>query len=499
MCKGERMKRHIGIDIGAESGRAVVGWLEGGKLVTEEIHRFSTKDVFLIDKRVRNIYRYYEEIISALRIYREVYGDELESIGVDAWGSDFVLLDTYGNILGIPVSYRECRKGNIDQLIEKKIGAAVLYEKTGNQAMQRDTLHQLLGLYKNEPETLLRARAILFLGDVFHYFLSGEICCEHSLASFSHMFNRHADSWDKEIFDAFDIPHEICSRVVTSGTVLGNIPQRLCSELKLRSGIKVVSPCTHDTANAAFTVPDLSDDWVFISSGTWALLGIETDSPFIGREAYEFNLSNSSMGTGQNMLQKIMAGMWIIQECFSTWKKYTYNDIVREARQQQDCDLFLDPDADVYFSSGNMPYTVTNELKRYYGEEIEESNVGKISYIFFQSIALKYCYVLRRIAEITGRNITKIYMLGGGSRNELINQFTANVTGISVYTGIYEATADGNLLLQMYGCGEVESRSRIKKITYDTYSLKEYIPENKEKWKEKYSQFIRAPFFVNNW
>jgi len=484
---------HLAIDIGSSSGRAFVGRLENGILVSEEIHRFRTRDVFFINQRVRNIYRWFDEILLALTKYKSNYGRKLNSIGVDSMGEDFALIDKVGNIITIPPSYRDL--ANIDSVLEieeKNYGNENLYKICGNQSVNNDTLRQLIAMTEMHNSPLSNAGGILFLGDIFHYLLCGNKSVEHSLASYGKLYNQIKKDWDDSIFDAFCIPDNLKSNIVYSGDKLGKVHKELCEDVGLDCNIEVITPCTHDTACAALTVPDEDNDWLFISSGSWSLIGMETDMPVLSKLAWKHNFSNSSMPIRQNMFKSLTAGMWIIQKCQREWNDYSFDKIVTLAKSTESTELYIDTDAPDFFNPVSMTEAISASIKLRYGVLIDSNDVGTIARICFESLALKYRYVIENLEKAAdkGQAANKIYILGGGSLNHLLNQFIANVCNKKVFSGIDEASAIGNLLCQMYGNNELKSKSEMKDVIKRSFSTIQYKPQDESTWEQKYSSYL---------
>lgn len=494
------MQRHLAIDIGSESGRAIVGYIENGKLHTEEIHRFRTQFMQVGDRSLRNVYRYHEEILESLRLYAEKFGPSLASVGVDAWGGDFVLLGRKGDVLRLPESYRSnALASDAASVVEEKFGAWNVYRRNGNQRMPTDTLHQLIRLRASGDPSLDDPRALLFVADLFHYFLGAEACCEHSLASYCRFYNAASGSWDEEIMRAFDIPLSIRTKIVRAGDTIGRVNAKILEQAGLDEGIKIVAPCSHDTSCAALSVPDAGDDWAFISSGTWSLMGVETQAPVINEVAFQSNFSNSTMPLMTNMFKKNITGTWIIQQCCKAWSCYTYEEIVAFAEAAPDRDLFIDIDATDFYAPDDMPSAISAFVMHNFGQHVAPDEVGAIARIVFQSMALKYRFYLERLLEASGRNISKIYILGGGSKNRLINRFTAEATGYPVHTGVYEASSVGNLLLQAYGCGELKDKAQMRQVVRDSFLMNEFAPAQTADWNKKYAVYLSRAAKRNEW
>lgn len=482
----------MAIDIGAASGRAIVGYLKDKRLVTKEIHRFTNGDVFWIDKRIRNIYNWYEEIIVALQKYSQQFGAELYSIGVDSMGEDFALIDKAGQIIMLPPSYRSVSVDReLLEIEERDYGNEEIYNICGNQSVANDTLRQLISIINKESNVIERADGLLFLGDVFHYLLCGNRSVEHSLASYGKLYNQHKQCWEDSIFEAFQIPKALKGNIVYCGDHIGNVHQEICRDGGIEYGTKVIVPSTHDTACAALAVPDEKEDWAFISSGSWSLMGIQTDAPIINKEAWKFNCSNSSMPIRKNMFKKLIAGMWIIQRCKREWKIESFDEIVECAKTNMDNNYYFDPDTPELYNPDSMTRQICSIIKRNYGDELNPNDVKSIARICFESLALKYRYVLDKLESISNRQINKIYILGGGSKNALLNQLSADACNRPVFTGIEEASAIGNILCQMYGSKEI-TENEVKQILRDSYSLTSYRPGNKELWEHKYEEYLRS-------
>ena len=480
---------HLAFDLGSESGRAVVGEIASGRLVMETIHRFRTQSFRTCRGRYRNIYGFYEEIRNALRIFGQERGPRLESLGVDAWGSDIVLLDRIGNIIGIPLFYREYGNFDVEHIIEEAIGWDSLYDRTGNQKLTGDTLHQLIYMKHHNFPALDDPRAILYIADIFHYLLGAVPCCEYSNITDGHLYNKINNDWDRGVLKTFGLPDGLITPVRHAGEHIGDVDAQILDEAGLKPPVKIILPAAHDTASAALAVPDADDDWIFISSGTWSLMGLQTDAPIITEGTKRHYLNNSGMALKKNMVRKNIAGMWIIQQCAEKWPGVSYDDIVNRAGQTSSEDLYIDVD-DLSFSlSMNMPVTICGKLKEIYGAEIDPGDIGRVARICFESLALKYRFVLEILLEATGKKINKIHIIGGGGKNTILNQYTANAAGYPVISGVYEATAIGNLMMQAFGCGEVSDIREIRDIIRNTHALRQFDAQDTALWDKKYHRF----------
>ena len=481
---------HLAFDLGSESGRAVVGEIVSGKIVRETIHRFRTQSFRTCLGRFRNIYRFYEEIQNALKIFGQMRGSRLESLGVDAWGSDIVVLDRLGNIAGIPLFYREYGNFDVERIIEEAVGWDNLYDRTGNQKLTGDTLHQLIYMKHRGYPALNDPRAILYIADVLHYLLGAVPCCEYTNITDGHLYNKNYNAWDRDILKAFGLPEGLITPVRHAGDHIGDVDAQILDEAGLRPPVKIILPAAHDTASAALAVPDANDDdWIFISSGTWSLMCLQTDSPIITEGTKRHYFNNSGMPIRKNMVRKNIAGMWIIQQCAERWPGVSYDEIVARAGKAAGEDIFIDVDDPSFSLSANMPVTVCDKLKETHGAEVDPGDIGRVARICFESLALKYRFVLERLLEATGKKINKVHIIGGGGKNSVLNQYTANATGYPVISGVYEATAIGNLMMQAFGCGEVSDMREIREIIRNTHTLRQFDAQDTASWDKKYHRF----------
>ena len=489
-------KRHLAFDFGAESGRAIVGVIEDGKLKMDEIHRFPTQSMFVHGSLRWNVYRFYEEIIKGLRIYAAKYGSELDSIGVDTWGVDYGLLSDDGMLLEMPYQYRDSRTKGTDKIMDEVMGKKRVYDITGIQFMTINTLNQMISVRRDNPEKIEQANGMLFIGDILHYLLCGVKASEFTVASTSQMLDAFSKDWSDEIFEKFEIPDKFKTRVVFAGDVIGTLDSDIAKEVGIGDGVKIVVPALHDTASAASSVPASGDDWAYLSSGTWCMVGIETKEPVINDESYQLNISNSGGVLGTNLFLKNVMGLWVIQQCKKAWNKTNldldYNQIVALAIKAPQFSGFIDPDDDLFFS----PVDNIESVKAYFAKtgqkDIAFDDIGTVARIVYESLALKYRYVIDRLKKATGSKVSVLHIIGGGTKNKLMNQFIANALGIKVITGPVEATASGNLLMQAYGCGEIGSLEDLRECVRRSNEFEEYEPEDTDAWEKAYIAFKNA-------
>ncbi len=491
------VKRHLAFDFGAESGRAIVGSIEDGRLTMEEIHRFPTQSMFVHHSLRWNVYRFYEEIIRGMRSYVAKYGSELESIGVDTWGVDYGFLAEDGTLLEMPYQYRDSRTNGTAELIEEKLGKKKVYDITGIQFMNINTLNQMISVVRDTPDRFDGAVDMLFIGDILHYLLSGKKAAEFTVASTSQMLDAYKKDWSEEIFQSFGFPDKLKTKMIFAGDVLGTIDPAVAEEVGLAPDVKIVVPAVHDTASAAASIPAEGDDWAYISSGTWCMVGVETDAPVINDMSFALNISNSGGSLGKNLFLKNVMGLWIIQQCKKAWNRtmpdLDYPEIVERAVKAKPFAAFIEPDDDLFFAPHDNIAAIGEYLERTGQTGVDLSDIGTVARIVYESLALKYRYVVDLLKKATGKNVGVLHIIGGGTKNALLNQFSANALGFRVITGPAEATGTGNLLLQAYGCGEIGSLQELRDIVrnsndFDVFDAEE---ESRREWAQAYEDFKR--------
>jgi rhamnulokinase len=485
------MKRYFSVDLGAESGRCIVGTLEKGKLVMDELHRFPTQSV-LFDGSLRwNIYRFYEEILTGLRKYAAKYGKKLYSIGVDTWGCDYGLFDAENRLLDLPYSYRDSRvRGSLKKILPQR---EWLYEKTGIQFLEFNTLNQLIREYENPKSRVKQAERFLFMGDSLHLLLGASPVCEYTTASISMMVDTKEKKWDRDILDRFGIPAGICPKICFAGEVIGVLRNDIADDTGVNRGVKIITPAVHDTASAALAIPASGDDFAYISSGTWSIFGTELDEPVLDETARDLNISNSGGALGKSLFLKNVMGLWILQQSKRRWNRtdpdLDYAAIMNLAEKAPSFSAFIDPDAEDFFNPGDMPGTIRAYLKKTGQAEIDPDDTGRISRIIYESLALKYRNVLERIQKTAHKKINVIHVVGGGSKDHLLNTFIASATGLPVKAGPSEGTTMGNLLLQAYGGGDLSSIGGIREVIATSAETSGFEPTGTDGWEKAYRQF----------
>lgn len=483
-------KRVLAFDFGASSGRAIIGCFDGDKITLEEVHRFSNDPVSVGGTVYWDVLRLFYEIKQGI-IKAKIAGG-FDSIGIDTWGVDFGLIDSEGKLMENPVHYRDARTvGLVDEAF-KTMPKEKLYGITGIQFMELNTLFQLISLKKYRPWMLERADKMLFMPDLFGYMLTGKMCAEYSIASTSQLIDLDKKTWSKEILDAFGIKESVFAPLVQPGTVLGELSKEICEECGV-DPVPVISVCGHDTQSAITSVPCEDGDFAFLSSGTWSLFGTELDKPIVNETSMNINITNEGGFDGSTGFLKNIIGLWLIQESRRQWKRegkeYSYADLEKLALAAEPFKCFIDPDAPEFVPHGNIPERV-REFCRKTGQYVPET-VGEIMRCIYESLAMKYRLTFEKLRECTERDYPVIHVIGGGTKDGLLCQMTANSCDRTVKAGPIEATVMGNVAVQLMSDGSVKNIGQARKIVADSSELKTFEPKDTDKWAEAYKDFLK--------
>ena len=482
------MKKVLAFDFGASSGRAIIGSLEDGKITLKEVHRFTNDPVKLGDTLYWDVLRLFHEIKQGI-VKAKIAGG-FDSIGIDTWGVDFGLIDKDGRLLENPVHYRDLRTAGLVDESFKTIPKEKLYGITGIQFMELNTLFQLISLRRQRPELLDRADKILFMPDLFAYFLTGKMCSEYSIASTSQLIDINKRTWSKEILDGFGISESIFAPLVQPGTVLGSLSPEICEECGVES-VPVISVCGHDTQSAITAVPCEEGNFAFLSSGTWSLFGTELEKPIVNSTSLNINITNEGGIDGKTGFLKNIIGLWLIQESRRQWQRegndYSYADLEKLALEQEPFKCFIDPDAPEFVPQGNIPKRVKEFCKKT-GQYVPES-VGEIMRCIYESLAMKYRLTFEKLCECTGMDYPVIHVIGGGTKDGLLCKMTANSCDRTVKAGPIEATVMGNVAVQFMSDGTIGSLAEARKTVAASEALKTYEPQDTDAWKAAYKNF----------
>lgn len=481
----------LALDFGAESSRALLGNLiDGQRLEIKEIHRFSTGILSLGKHYYWNVFRFYEEILIALT---KCVGEEEvipQSLGVDSWGVDFGLIGKDGSILRLPYSYRDPMTETSMSAFLERMSRSEIYKRTGIGLLKFNTLFQLYAMIMADDPVLTMADKLLFIPDLINYLLTGEAKTEFTFATTSQLFNPYEMQWDDDLFRKLGIGKDLMQEVVNPGTTIGELNQNICRNIDVE-GIKVIAVASHDTASAIASVPASGNDWVFISSGTWSLMGIESKEPIFESKSMLFNFSNEGGAEGKFSLHKNIMGLWILQECRRSWSKsgeeLDYSEIVSRAEVAQPFTAMIDPDYPGFYNPLDMPAAIDTFCRQ--NNQASPKSIGSIARTILEGLALKYKMVLDQLELMTGKRFSVIHIIGGGSRNKLLCQFTANATGRKVVTGPVEATGTGNILVQAMGLGYLKDLEHARKVVANSFESEHYTPEDADLWAAAYERF----------
>lgn len=464
------MAKVLAFDFGASSGRAIKATYENGEIKYEEIHRFENTPIIDDSGVHHNVDMIYGEIIKAIE-----KAGEVDSLAFDTWGVDYALLDENGKLVEQPYHYRDERTADALERLKDKMDYDDLYEKSGNQIMNINTLFQLCS-----DKNLSKAKGILFMPDLFSYLLCGNKVCEHTIASTSQMLNLNKKVWSNEILDAFDIDESIFAPLTPSCSVVGEY-----------NGIKVVAVAGHDTQCAVAAMPSYNDNSAFLSCGTWSLIGCELDEAIMTKKSNALELSNELGANGKINYLKNISGLWLIQETKKAYanagEKYSYNDLEQMARKVEPFKCLVDPDSAMLSTHGNLPDKI-REFCRVTNQPVPES-VGEIVRCIYESLALKYRYALEQISICANKSFESLNLLGGGTKDGFLCELTANSIDMPVLAGPIEATALGNIILQLVALGEIDSVDEGRKIIAKSEKITKYEPKHSAEWDKAYEYF----------
>ncbi len=453
----------------------------------QEIHRFRNEPVQLPTGLHWDILGLFREMKRSLALAAEASPD-LASIGIDAWGVDYGLLDSTGALLGVPHHYRDSRTDNVPERAFSRVSRQEIYATTGIQFMQINTLYQLLSM-EGSPQ-LGAADTLLTIPDLLNYWLTGERRAEYTIASTTQLLNARSSDWAHDLLGRLGLPTSLFPPIIQPGTVLGELVPEVATEVRLAARMHVAATASHDTAAAVVAIPAAeSEDVAYISSGTWSLVGVEVEAPVLTPEALESNFTNEGGFGGKIRLLKNVMGLWLLQECRSTWARegrdLGYDELSRLAAEAPAGGPLVDPDDPRFLPPGDMPA----RIRQYCREtgQLEPNEPGEVARCVLESLALKYRWVLERLRGLTGRQFSTIHVVGGGARNDLLCRFTAGAAGLPVLAGPAEATALGNILVQAYAHDVVGSLGEIRAASRASSEVRRYEPEGD--WKKAWQRF----------
>ena len=475
----------LAFDLGAESGRAIIGRLRSGVLDIREIHRFPNEPVRQNGALQWDILRLWFEMRRALE---KAAGTGLESLGVDTWGCDFALVGEQGHLLQNPYHYRDRRTDGVMDDVFRRVSADEIYSITGIQFLSFNTLYQLYAACCETPRLIDAAVNFLTIPDLLNYWLTGRLACEYTNATTTQFVEARTRRWATELLGKLDIPARLLPPLIEPGNVLGQLGADACAML---AGTPVVAPACHDTGSAVASVEG-GGHRAFLSSGTWSLLGTEVLEPIITPRSRELNFTNEGGVCGTTRLLKNIGGMWLLQACRRKWAAqgldFGYEDLLDAAASEgRPFRALFDPDHASFLHPPDMVAAIADYCRETGQEELESP--GAVTRAILESLAFKYRYVIESLGRLTGRRIEEIQIVGGGSRNRLLNQYTADATGCTVVAGPVEATALGNIAMQMVGTGAVSGLAEARRIIERSFPVERFPPMNRDGWDAQYPRF----------
>jgi len=479
---------YLAVDLGASSGRVFACHVNDHSLNIDPIHRFENRPIRLGKTLYWNLPSLWENVLEGLRLAAKKYpAKAIRSVGVDSWGVDFAFLGPDNELLGLPIHYRDSHTEDILESAFKVVPKSEIYQKTGLQILNINSLFQLFALKNQKPTTLKNASRFLMIPDLFHWLLSGQCKNEITDTSTSQMINPADQTWQMDLVEKLGIPSGMLGEIIQPGTCIGPIVEEVQKVTGLSDQVQVVAPATHDTASAVAAIPNPNSslsshpNWCYISSGTWSLMGVEVDQPFIDQKTESLNFTNE-IGINRSIrLLKNIAGLWLVQQCKAAWEKqghsYSWDELIGLAKNCSAGEFLFDPDDASLAAPDDMPQAITALLEKQNGRAPNGNDHGKIIRACLDSLALRYRYVLGCLEEILGNRINKIYIVGGGSQNQLLCQITADVCQREVFAGPAEATVIGNALVQAFADGAVESLEDARSLVAERLPPVNYQPE----------------------
>jgi len=482
----------LALDLGAESGRGVLGKLDGKRLQLEDVHRFPNGPVRVLGSMHWDVLRLFSEMKKALSLAAAQAGGSLAGVGVDTWGVDFGLLGPGDVLLGNPYHYRDERTVGMVEEACRRVPREEIFGHTGIQFMELNTVYQLLAMAVAESPLLDLAQVLLMMPDLLNFWLTGAKVSEFTIATTSQFYDPRLGDWSRELLTKLGIPTHFLPKIVPPGAVLGDLLGSVADETAA-SGVRVVAPACHDTGSAVAAVPASTPDYAYISSGTWSLMGIEIKEPIIGSDALRFNFTNEGGVCGTFRFLKNIMGLWLVQECRRVWAgrgdEYSYEQLTNLADDAPPFGALVEPDDPLFLRPGDMPARI-RQLCEHTNQDPPHEH-GAILRCALESLALKYRWVLERLEELLGKRLEVVHIVGGGSQNHLLNQFAADAMNRPVITGPVEATAIGNILMQAIALGYLSSLNEARDVVRNSFEVKTYEPQSPEQWDEPYQRYLK--------
>lgn len=475
------------VDLGATSGRTILGSFTEEGISLKEINRFPNHLIEVGGHFYWDIYALYHHIIEGLKLAAQA-DEPITSIGIDTWGVDFVCLGKDGQLLRQPYAYRDPHTDGAPEAFFSRVSRSEVYAKTGIQVMNFNTLFQLDTLRRHRDSALEACHKILFVPDALSYMLTGEMVTEYTIASTGQLVDAQKRRLDPELLQAVGLTEEHFGRFVYPGEKIGVLTEEV-QRITGLGAVPVIAVAGHDTGSAVAAVPAVNPNFAYLSSGTWSLMGVETPHPVINAETEKLNFTNEGGVEGSIRLLKNICGMWLLERCRLNWGNTSYPELIAEANACQAFRSLINPDDPCFANPADMENTI-REYARKTGQPVPETR-GQVVRCIFESLALRYRQVLENLRSLAPNPIDTLHVIGGGSRNDLLNQFTANAIGIPVVAGPSEATAMGNILMQSIAAGQADSVATMRQNISKSIPLKWYEPQDAETWAAAYTHFLQ--------
>ena len=483
----------LAIDLGASSGRVLLARWDGSRFAIQELHRFANGPVHVLGHMYWDVLRQWEEVTAGLGKYAALEAAPLAGIGVDTWGVDFALLDRNGRLLGNPYHYRDSRTDGMPDRAHQAVPFSRMFRTTGIQFMQLNTVYQLYSMVQSREQQLETANTLLMMPDLFHYWLTGRKAVEYTIASTSQMLDARSRQWASGLISELGIPVHILPSIIAPASIVGNVLPTVATATGLQGVVPVIATGSHDTADAVAGIPDLDEQSVYISSGTWSLMGVEIPEPVITEQALALNVTNEG-GVGNTIrLLKNIAGLWMLQESRRQWQRegheYSWDDLMEAAAAAPPFRSLIDPDSSEFLNPADMVGSICAFCQR--TDQPRPDSVGAVVRCCLESLALKYRRVIDGLESITGRRFGKILIVGGGSQNRLLCQFAADACSRPVVAGPVEATALGNIMVQAVATGHLPDIVAGRQAIAASITRRTFSPHASAGWDDAHAHFAR--------
>lgn len=485
------LKKFLAFDFGASSGRAMLAKFDGEKIVLEEKHRFSNDPVLVNGSLYWDALRLFYEIKQGILKCANSGDRDIDAIGIDTWGVDFGLLDKNDKLIGNPYHYRDTRTDGMYDEAFKRVPKEEIFKSTGIAFNWFNTVFQLLSMRLNKDEELDRAKTLLFMPDLFNFFLTGVKRTEYTVASTSQMFDSIKFDWAKDMLKKLDIPTDIYPDIIYPGAMVGNLKKDIAEELGVGE-IPVIAVASHDTGSAVASVPVTDKkDFIYISSGTWSLMGVELDKPNISDEAMKYNFTNEGGVNKSIRFLKNIMGLWLIQESRRQWDRegelFSFDELEKQANAAEPFASLIDPDYEEFQTPGNMPERIRGYCRKT-GQKVPQTK-GEIVRCIAESLAFRYRYTIEGMESVTGKKYDTVHIVGGGIKDKMICRFTANATKRTVEAGPVEATSIGNIIVQAMATDNIKNIEEARAIIKNSFDIAVYTPEDSDIWDKAYDKW----------